>query len=757
MGDRGLVALAWLFLLAGPALTQEDIPVPADPVDKAAFDVLDKHCARCHQVGRLDDDKPRGGIGNILMLGDIERNPDLILRGKPDNSDLFTAIQNGAMPADNKTVPSAPEIESLRAWIVGLENKQSADCAVKAVMPGRDIVAAIAKDLDGLRTDRVSGTRYLTLTNVYGGDECATNAEFDVYRKAVVKLLNGLSRNSTIVKLETVDPAGTIIRFNISDLGWDAADWDHILKFYHYGVKHDTHQLATLQSATGTHLPFIRADWFVHYASQPPLYDRLLKLPSDFHALLKEEGINYEDNLRRYLVKRAGFQNSGVSDHNRMIERHEHRSGYFWTSYDFAGSGDKQSLFRNPVGPGKGEFDFVHDGGETIFSLPNGFQAYYLNTADGKSLAVAPVQIVRDTTRKRGAEVINGISCMSCHDRGMKHKDDEVGPLTLKDRTFPNDVHDAVRATHPEKKEMDAIFKRDEDRFMSAMKQAGLLDPTKPGEPLAPTQHKGLEMTFAFFHRYETPVTLHGAAAEFGMSTKEFSAAMRESGTESLALLRMLEQGTAVHRDRFEKEFLRLVADITREDVYHPTETIRKAIEAPGAAGSKAPPSPGKGFDLTLVADKSRYRVGDLAVFTVTSTRDCHLSLVNVDSKGKGTIIFPNELDKNNAIKANVPTHFGAQGAAYEYALGDRGHENIIAVCNASSQTTRGLEADFKAGGYTDIGDYGKRSAEQAIENRKRQITIRNQIGVRPSKGGEPPAAPLGELVGRAQIRVEVQ
>src|SRR5262245_11277220 len=37
---------------AAPA-PQAAIATPADPVAKAAFEVLDKHCARCHQDGKL--------------------------------------------------------------------------------------------------------------------------------------------------------------------------------------------------------------------------------------------------------------------------------------------------------------------------------------------------------------------------------------------------------------------------------------------------------------------------------------------------------------------------------------------------------------------------------------------------------------------------------------------------------------------------------------------------------------------------------
>ena len=56
-------------------------------------------------------------------------------------------------------------------------------------------------------------------------------------------------------------------------------------------------------------------------------------------------------DIEKFLVKRAGFQKSGVSKHNRLIERHAIPTGYFWTSYDFKGDRPEQSLFIHPLGP----------------------------------------------------------------------------------------------------------------------------------------------------------------------------------------------------------------------------------------------------------------------------------------------------------------------------------------------------------------------------------------------------------------------
>jgi hypothetical protein len=62
----------------------------------------------------------------------------------------------------------------------------------------------------------------------------------------------------------------------------------------------------------------------------------------------------------------------------------------------------------HPLGP-DGADAFKHDGGETIFSLPNGFQAYYLNKATGERLDKGLTEIVLDDSQLDRA-VTNGIS-----------------------------------------------------------------------------------------------------------------------------------------------------------------------------------------------------------------------------------------------------------------------------------------------------------------------------------------------------------
>ena len=54
------------------SMSEAVVTPPSDPVAKAAFDVLEKHCSRCHQQGKLvERERPAKNFGNILKLEEI--------------------------------------------------------------------------------------------------------------------------------------------------------------------------------------------------------------------------------------------------------------------------------------------------------------------------------------------------------------------------------------------------------------------------------------------------------------------------------------------------------------------------------------------------------------------------------------------------------------------------------------------------------------------------------------------------------------
>ncbi|MCF2522963.1 DUF4384 domain-containing protein [Bradyrhizobium sp. G127] len=723
----------------------EMVAAPADPVAKAAFDVLEKHCARCHQVGKLvDRERPAKNFGNILKLDEMAANPHYVLPGNPLGSKLFRQIVDKEMPYDiyyegaSHAPPSEADLRALENWVTALGAKSVASCETHKFITPEDMVSFMVSDLDKQRLQRRATTRYLTLTHL--ANVCTDPAAMKVYRQAAVKFLNSLSRSSDVVKLETIDPKASILRFNLLDLGWKPADWDNVIAVYPYNAVPDNELSRALASGTASPISYVRADWFAFTASQPPLYDVLLQLPNTFQQLAQEQGIDVEGNIRTFVAQRAAFQRSGVSQNNRLIERHPSRSGYFWTSYDFAGNRGHQSLFDFPLGP-RGPNAFHHDGGETIFSLPNGFQAYYLNTAKGDRLDKGPTAIVRDPSRKDFA-VTNGISCMGCHDQGMRKAKDDVRGLVLKGRTFPKDVRDAVEGLYPPHEKMDALIEDDTKRFADAMKRAGL-DPA--------LKLNGIEMINALAKRYEDDLDLTLAASELGLKKDEFNTGSGDVDSTYRPLVRRLAQG-AVPRDQFEVSFRGMAPDLT--DL--------RIVEVRNPRPNRQPPTRPARIpdDLSLTSDKDSYSLGDMPVFTIVAPRDCFLTLTDIDERGEGTVLFPNRFQQNNLMRAGVPIRFPEAGAPFQFRMKDKGIETVTAVCAAQAGGGDRIEHDFGRNQFTPVPNYtttlARSIAVEAVRPGTPSVSGTTNTGAAAVSGREPPAAgSRGSF--RAAIRLQVR
>lgn len=705
----------------------DDIPVPTDALAKTALDVLDRSCARCHQQGRLAGrDQPAGGFGNILKLDEIGKNRTLIVPGNPYGSYLFKRIVDREMPYDvimegaNKPSPSEADIRALEAWINSLA-AQATSCDTHKFVSNKDIVTLIAADLEKLPRPRVAATRYLTLTHFT--NICTDPEELRVYTQGTIKLVNSLSRSSDVVRLVTIDPEHSILRINLDDIGWRTSDWDLVLANDPYAVVSDTQLTNVLEGATGTKLPYVRADWFAFAASRPPLYNRLLNLPSSFQQLTLAEGVDVDGDIRRSLAKRAGFQKSGVSANNRLIERHMGHNGYFWTSYDFGGNRERQSLYEFPLGPG-GLHGFSHDGGETIFSLANGFQAYFLNNSKGQPLDKGPTTIVRDPSRKDFA-VTNGISCMGCHDQGMRKAKDDIRGNILVGKLFSKEVKDAVAALYPPTEIMDAVIEEDLNRFTGAMTRAGL-DPV--------LKFNGVEMINALAKRHEDEVDGKLAAAELGLTKEELSKAANDSDKRLKPVLRRLEQ-SLIPRDQFEAMFKDLVRDITDDSPLEVTAVKDKDIKA----------KPEHRSSLSITSDRDSYQRGDMPIFTFFTDKDCFLTLTNVDEKGEGTVLFPNKFQQDNRIRANVEVQFPAAEAPFQYRMNDRGFETVIGVCTEQATDVDGIKHDFGRSDFT------------VVENYTRSVTRVIGIEAKTAVGTPPSSSNAKSEIKRTAIKVEVR
>jgi mono/diheme cytochrome c family protein len=749
-----VLSVATVVSFSVPGFAEEAQPAgeiykPADDIESKAQAVLDKHCARCHQTGKLvKKEKASKGFGDAMQLDALARNPKRILPGNPDGSPLFQVIANKQMPYDlyqggDYEQPSVTEedLTALRNWITAAGDSGKNKCE-----PGdhtyKNLVDLMYQDLGSLPEHRRRNTRYISIAHLQSA--CASEEELNVYRMGVIRLLNSLSTNSDVITLDDslVGEDKLVVRFNLDDLNWTPELWEEIISHYPYGVRPFDSQYDALTSATYTQIPYVRGDWLAFFGARPALYDKILGLPPTYQELEKQLGLDSFENIRKYLAKRSGFKISGVSQHNRLIERHQISTGYFWTSYDFGGTKTRQNLLEFPLGP-KGVFTngsynygddyaFEHDGGESIFSLPNGYQGYYLNTADGKSLEKGPTEIVRDLAR-RDLAVTNGISCMGCHDLGMKNAADDVKPHVVDNRLLNAEAREAVKALYPDKEEMDKIIDADREKFLAALKKSGV-------DPMVKHQTDG-EPVNALSNRYERDVDLKSAAAEFGVDPEKIETYLRGGGQIGGSFAAQLAQGT-VQRDMFEVNFADLVEFVIDGKYISPKETAFNYAEVKSHEKRETPVSE---FKVTLHSDKPSAKVGDPAYFTVKSTKDCYLTLINISGKDEGVVILPNKFTQNNFIKAGEAFVFPSSKDGYDFKFEDPGTETVIALCDVNGQSLPDIKPDFDKEDFTKLGR--SISVNKRIDN----VKAPDKKKVKASENGFAPD------VARTGIKIKVQ
>jgi tetratricopeptide (TPR) repeat protein len=519
----------------------------ADPdnvtLARKAGEILRVNCYRCH--GR--DGANEGGFNYILDRRQLVGH-NKVLPGNAIRSKLYrrlTSEDDPMPPEDEKPRPSADDIAFIKKWIdAGAPDFQPANKERAFISPA-EVVRHIHADLQRLDPRDRRFTRYFTLTHLANAGLAAD--EMQSYRHGLSKLVNSLSWGRRVVVPRPIDPERTVYRIDLRDFQWSEKVWEAVLAAYPYGIIPDTSQAKSIAEETGCRLAHVRGDWFVAAASRPPLYHEVLQLPASDRALEKMLRVDVHENIRQERVARAGFNSSGVSRNNRLIERHESGSVVYWKSYDFAANTGRKNLFAHPLRPGEGESTFQHDGGEIIFTLPNGLQGYLLVDAQGQRINKGPVRIVSDPRRPDRA-VENGLSCMSCHARGMIEKVDQVRDHVLKNaRAFSKTDLATVQALYPPRDKFLALLREDGRRFQEAVKKTGA--PWTATEPIA-----------ALALRFEAELDLALAAAEAGVRPPELLRALAASPELARQLGPLKVDGGTVQRQVFVDVFQALAA-----------------------------------------------------------------------------------------------------------------------------------------------------------------------------------------------------
>ena len=505
------------------------------------YAIFEGSCLICHG--------PDGAYRETLLMEHATLiGGGTVVPGNPNASELYKRLlgptESGVqMPFGQPPLPPQ-SIEAIRRWIVaGAPDWATIPTTNSRFISPGEILKSIETHLTSLEPFDRAFARYFTLTHLHNAGE--TPEILREYRKALSKLVNSLSWGVSVINPQPIDSQATIFYIDLRHYEWDRIDgWTKIEEAYPYHISFDApaqtalrEQLGRLQTQMKTGVPSVHVDWFIATASSPPLYHELLSLPSTARELELQLDVDVVGNLTTapgVRVWRAGFNNSGVSNNNRVVERHTSRYGAYWKSYDFAGSVGAQNIFTHPL-------NFNHDGGEVIFNLPNGLQGYYLVNASGFRLDDAPINIVSNPAAS-DPTVRNGLSCIGCHTEGMKTLEDQVRSVIESNTNPPYNKAQALRL-YVEKSNMDARVAEDMNRYRGALEATGGV-------------LGGVEPISRFHEAFQGAVHAAYAAAVVGLETETFLERVRDNtGLQNVGLLALEGENGSVKRDTWTSSF----------------------------------------------------------------------------------------------------------------------------------------------------------------------------------------------------------
>ena len=535
---------------------------------------LETYCVRCHGVDQKYPGLDLKDRATLLRPKDTAEEP-FIVPGDPDESRIWDVVHTEYMPPERQPQPTDEQRAVLRRWIEAGAHFPPPERPAREFLGEETVLAAIEADLGNLTEQEISHTRYFSLAHLWNdtqGSDPTTEEDLQLVRAGLSKLVNSLSTRSRIVLPRILDPEfGTILAIDMRDYGWDEWHWNEVAKLYPYALKVSSRSATNIYRLTQTRIPYLRADWFIAMASRPPLYHRLLNIPVNAKALESQLGVDIFENFNQGKLARAAFQESGVSQQNRMVERHDTTGGgrYYWKSYDIKpATGEKGDFTRRPLGPlferaaGRQLAAFEHDGGEIIYSLPNGLQAYMLVAGNDQRIDQGPPDVVYDPNSHSGSFLItNGISCMGCHKHGMfAWEKDEIRPL-FEDRRGQR-VADKVLQLFPPNEQMQQLVQQDRDHFLTALTAA--IGPfVRVGDNQGRSIRDYEEPITKVSNRYLLDVTMATAARELGLAdAQQLAPLLQLSTVRRLGLGNWNNPDGVVAREAWEKAYGRFAREL---------------------------------------------------------------------------------------------------------------------------------------------------------------------------------------------------
>lgn len=385
------------------------------------------------------------------------------------------------------------------------------------------------------------------------------------------------SRSEFYGKTGTPYPIMSASRFAL--VATQAPFYDRLARIPHSLAELEHYILGTdvdrLVSQTAQQSPTARAEWlnsldlapdpveFINTYKSQLQHQQLFWAETDFRQLTRyaEAKKNGED-AQTLLKRRADLlsapvlfaitTNSGVSHSaTRSAARFETKFGNYWLSFD---NNNNSFSEQAPLPPRLGGYSYLGadfrrlegkvDGGEVVWTGPNGMIYYLIVDANGNKIVVAPTGVVVDRRQKSQA-VVTAQSCIACHKDGYKQYESTEGQTLLASQRFTRQEKEYINKFLVGTDALQAQLSRDTDTFKETLKTIGVSTET-PNDPA---------FTYLVSPLLGENIDTYQAAADFGLSREELE--QRLKGSTDLELRRLwslLEGRLLAYRD-YHSEF----------------------------------------------------------------------------------------------------------------------------------------------------------------------------------------------------------
>lgn len=305
-------------------------------------------------------------------------------------------------------------------WMVGFFMGVFATLVIMALAaiahgqtPQAEVIAAY-QDCSKLDQATARQTRYLTMYNWALKERTA-------FLKLMSMQANNLSREGEIVIPRQVSP--TLLALCCDDYGWPLTTYGGLHEtepYFHVKLRIGkeettahapwlpTKEIAELAKMTGSIVPILRADWWIHATSQPKTYYSFLGIEK-LSDLEKSVGLDRKliESKRKDLA--AVVDKSSVTINARAIFRLQGSMGAWYESRDN----------RDPKGNGNPlrhlDKDYTFAAREIYARLPNGLWAKALATDKDDLIGEAPPDVASDSTSRTSDHRVVCPRCDICH------------------------------------------------------------------------------------------------------------------------------------------------------------------------------------------------------------------------------------------------------------------------------------------------------------------------------------------------------